>query len=104
MPNEEIIRQIKQIVKETDESATVILYGSRARGDARQDSDWDVLVLLDKPEVSIKEEQVFRHRLYALELKIGEPISTYVQSKKDWNSKFRQTPLYQRIQQEGIVL
>ena len=104
MPNEEIIRQIKQIVKETDDSATVILYGSRARGDARQDSDWDVLVLVDKPEVSVKEEQVFRHRLYDLELKIGEPISTYVHSKKDWSSKFKQTPFYQRIQQEGMVL
>jgi uncharacterized protein len=104
MPSDDTIKQIKQIVKETDDSATVILYGSRARGDAKQDSDWDVLILVNKPEVSIKDEQVFRHRLYDLELKIGEPISTFVHSLHDWNNRHAQTPIYKRIQQEGKVL
>ena len=29
--------------------AEVILYGSRARGDAHAESDWDLLVLVDGP-------------------------------------------------------
>ena len=29
-----------------------ILFGSRARGDARSDSDWDVLILLDKERIT----------------------------------------------------
>lgn len=39
---------IKQNVREVDPTAEVWLYGSRARGEAREDSDWDVLVLSPK--------------------------------------------------------
>ena len=105
MTNEHSIRkQIKHVISETDASAKVILFGSRARGKATEDSDWDILILLNKPSVSIKDEQVFRHKLYDLELKIGIPISTFVYSIQDWGSKLLNTPLQQNIQREGVVL
>lgn len=99
-----IQQQIKEIVKDTDGSATAILYGSRAKGNAKNDSDWDILILLNKPKVSLKDEQQFRHRLYDLELKIGQPISTFVYSLLDWNTKMSNTPLFKNIQREGQVL
>lgn len=40
-------RLIRQNIRETDPNAQVILYGSRARGEERNDSDWDILVLTD---------------------------------------------------------
>ena len=36
---------IKQNVLEVDNTAEVWMYGSRVRGDAHEESDWDVLVL-----------------------------------------------------------
>ena len=99
-----IRKQIKRLVSETDTSARVILFGSRARGNAQADSDWDILILLNKQDISIKDEQVFRHKLYDLELKIGVPISTFVYSLQDWGNKLLHTPLHQNIQREGIVL
>jgi predicted nucleotidyltransferase len=103
-PDKIFTDQIKSIVQQTDPTAVTILYGSRATGKAREDSDWDILILLDRPTVSIKDEQVFRGNLYDLELESGEPISTFVYAKDDWNTRLSATPLYQSVKQYGIIL
>lgn len=99
-----IIRLILQKVYEIDNSAEVILYGSRARGDNKSDSDWDIMILLDRKNVDKKTEQSFRHQLLDLELEIGVPISVYVYSKNDWEGKYSVTPLARSIKKEGIVI
>lgn len=38
---------IKKQVKDIDPFADIILYGSRARGEERSDSDWDILILIN---------------------------------------------------------
>jgi len=98
------IKQIKNVIKQTDPTAVAILYGSRATGKARKDSDWDILILVDKSTVSIKDEQLFRDNLYDLELDAGEAISTFVYAKEDWDTRLSVTPLYKSIQQTGIIL
>jgi predicted nucleotidyltransferase len=40
---------IKQTIGRIDPNAQIILYGSRARGTERIDSDWDILILTDYP-------------------------------------------------------
>jgi uncharacterized protein len=99
-----IINKIKNVIKHTDPNAVAILYGSRATGKAKKNSDWDVLILLDKSSVSVKEEQLFRHNLYDLELETGESISTFVYANKDWNTRLSVTPIYQAVKQNGIIL
>jgi predicted nucleotidyltransferase len=98
-----IIQLIKRNVEEIDPSAEVILYGSRARGDERSDSDWDLLILTNYP-VSVDKEKEFRHHLFDLELEVEEPFSTFVYSRKDWDAKMRITPFYQNVISEGIRL
>jgi len=95
--------KIKAYVKGLDPEAEVILFGSRARGEAHEDSDWDMLILTERP-VTLKVEQSFRHKLFELELEFGQSISVFVYSKSDWNGKQRSTPLYHNIQAEGILL
>ena len=45
-----------------------------------------------------------RRGKHHLELEIEEPISTFVFSRKDWETKHRITPLYRNIEQDGIRL
>lgn len=94
---------IKQAVGRIDSNAQIILYGSRARGTERVDSDWDVLILTDYP-VDIIKERVFRNTLYDLELETGEPFSVFVYSKIDWDTKQVITPFYVNVTNEGVRL
>ena len=101
---EVILQKIKNVIKNNDPTAEVILYGSHARGTAHHDSDWDILILLNKKNIPIQIEQKFRHSLLDIELEIGEVISVLVYAKKDWQGKLRITPFYENINHEGIVL
>ena len=38
----------------------------------------------------------------ALELEVGEPISTFIYSKSDWETLHVHSPLYKSIKKEGI--
>ena len=99
----EIFNLIKKNVNKIDASAEIIIYGSRARGDENSESDWDILILTDY-SVSLSREKEFRHNLFDLELKTGEPFSTFVYSKKDWNTKMSITSFYSNVTREGIRL
>ena len=98
-----VMSMIKKQVKEIDSTADVILYGSRSRGEVRQDSDWDILILVNS-KADIETEKVFRHKLFDLELEIGEAFSTFVYNKQEWETKFWMTPLYKNVANEGIAL
>jgi len=98
-----VLSRIRSQIREIDPSAHIILYGSRARGDEKSDSDWDILILVNS-EVDLKSEQVFRHKLFDVELELGESFSTFVYNEHEWKSKYWMTPLYKNISKEGIAI
>jgi predicted nucleotidyltransferase len=98
-----ILSQISRAVHRVEPTAEVILFGSRARGSARPDSDWDVLVLL-KGEVTANREQAIFSSLSAVELTYGEIFSTLIYEKTYWQQILKGSPLYQNVNQEGLLL
>lgn len=98
-----ISQLIRQYIDQVDSTAEVILFGSRARGEENQASDWDLLILTDY-EVNWDVEQAFRNKLYDLELEIGETLSVFVYSKHEWNTKQSITPFYENVLNEGVAL
>lgn len=63
MNKEELLDRVQKIIRQVEPEADIILYGSRARGDARHDSDWDFLILLDG-EVDSDRTLKVRYQLY----------------------------------------
>ena len=104
MENVTIRQKIKDAILQENSEAKVILYGSRARGTELQESDWDILVLLNKPTVNFKDEQKIRHKLFEIELETGESISTFVYSQREWDTRLSVTPLFNNVKREGIYL
>jgi uncharacterized protein len=96
----DIVDSVKREVNKIYADNEVILFGSRARGDFREDSDWDFLILLKKETISKAEKEKIRERLYELELATDEVISTIIHSQQEWD-KLSVTPIYQIIKEEG---
>ena len=99
-----ILTSIKQTIKSVDPSATIILYGSTARGDYRLDSDIDLLILIDKKVLSREDKKRIKYPLYDIEFETGKIISPLVLSKQDWEIRHRITPFYENISREGVQL
>jgi predicted nucleotidyltransferase len=97
----EVAELVKQEVSKIAPQNEVILFGSRARGTHRKDSDWDFLILVDQEELTSEEKDELRDVLYDLELKLEEVISTIIHTKKDWEN-MSITPLYRIIEEEGL--
>lgn len=102
MNDAEFLREVKRYVLEIDPQAEVWLFGSRARGDARPDSDWDFLVLTNQP-VNWTFKQRVRNHLYDVGFENSHVISTIIQSKKD-AALVMVTDLYQNVMDEGKKL
>ena len=100
----EILKEIKRIVLEQEPSAKIFLYGSRARGSAVKESDWDLLILLNKTIITPDIEKSITYPLYDLEFDTGEIISPMVYSELEWNTKYSVTPFYHKVMQEGKLI
>ena len=101
---EQFLKQIKEIVLKEEPHAKIYLYGSRARGTQKRNSDWDLLILLDKPKLTFDDEIKISDPLYELEVESGQLISPQIYSESEWNTKFKITPYYTNVMRDGVLL
>ena len=101
MSRKDIVNQISQAIRRVDPTATAILYGSEARGDARPDSDIDVLILLDGDQLSLKREMEMTGPLNEIDWQTGVLVSPTVMLRKQWENMPFKTPFYINVMNEG---
>lgn len=104
MEQEQVIQRITELGKRIlPESASLWLYGSRARGDARPDSDYDLLILLDKDSLTCRDYDLYTYPLCELGVDIDAEINPHIYPRKDWSS-WRYSPFYKNVEQDKMVL
>jgi len=104
MERKTILNKIKAGISEVDPEAEIYLYGSRARGDNREDSDWDILVITPQKKVTLNLETELRDPIYDIELESGQIISLLVYSELDWKNRMPYSPLFSNVSKEGIKI
>ena len=100
----DLLQRCKVAIRAVVPEADVILYGSRARGDAKDDSDYDLLVLVDRPaDVAVHKQLI--SIIYPLELETGAVLTLSIYNRDLWNSKLYQAmPFHENVDRDGVCL
>lgn len=102
--NAEIFEIIKTVVKKHFADAEVMLFGSRARMDSAQDSDFDILIIINQ-NLSPKAKLPLKTRIRKELLQASIRSDILIQSKKELENK-KKLPghIIRNILNEAILL
>ena len=102
--NVKIFKEMQALKRRILPDERVVLYGSRARGDAREDSDWDLLVLLNKDKRNYSEDfDRYAYPFTEIGLKHDTVVSIQIYTTKDWE-KGKAFPFYKNVEREGVEI
>ena len=85
MDKAQMINHIKQTASRVlPKGSTLYLYGSRARGDYHEESDWDLLLLLDKPKLVHEDFDKYSYPFVLLGWDLGADVRPHAYTKDEW--------------------
>ena len=85
MNTSQVIENIRQVAARVlPKGSTLYLYGSRARGDNHADSDWDLLLLLDKPKLVHEDFDKYSYPFVLMGWDLGADIRPHAYTNKSW--------------------
>jgi len=101
--NQQIFNEIQALKRQLLPNERLILFGSQARGDAREDSDWDLLALINRDKRSFREDyNEYAYPFYEIGDKYDVCISIIIRNKKEW--ELRPSILKLNVEQEGVEI
>jgi len=100
----EVLRRLKHSIEGRVRLSEMILFGSRARGDADSDSDMDVLVVLDGP-VSKQSRRIVSDNAWEVGFEAGIVVVPIVVSRERWENGPEQASLLAMAdREEGVSI
>lgn len=96
-------RDVKKVLG--DKLTKIILYGSYARGEQRENSDFDIMILTTLADAQIEkiEEKIF-DIAFDYEMKYFVEISVIIKNEEHFNYWLGALPFYDNVNREGVVL
>lgn len=99
-----LIEKIQSLGKQIlPQGSSLWLYGSQARGTSNADSDWDVLILLDKEKKENSDFDNYCYPLMQMGFEYDELINPQVYTCSDWR-KYSFTPFVHNVEADKLVL
>lgn len=102
-----IVYQFSQDVKRIlgDKLTKIIVYGSYARGDYRENSDVDIMILT---KLSEEEIRAIKNDIYDLafevEMSTGIELSPIIKNEEQYEYWVDILPFYRNVRDEGVVV
>ncbi len=98
-----ILQEAKAAILSVEPRAEVILFGSRARGEAHEESDFDLMVITPE-EVRVLERGPYYERTVDIDIKYGEQLSMFFITQSKWIEERRDHPFLNQVLTDGIQL
>lgn len=100
-----ILAEIRRLAQQlfANLPAVAYLYGSRARGDADANSDWDILIVADDSISSKDAFEKFAYPFTEIGWRLGEQITPILYTRSEWNAE-RHTSFYLNVLNDSILL
>ena len=97
-----MLNKLKEVAQNVVPSGgQVWLYGSRARGDYRDKSDWDLLILVDQPHIKSSDEDNISFPFVEMGWHQAADISPLIYTFEEWNQR-EASPFWQNVEREKI--
>ena len=105
MHSERILGEIRRVSEQLfgHRTGSVYLYGSRARGDASDSSDWDLLIITDDTISSADDFERFAMPFAEIGWRHGEQITPLIYTRSQWEAQ-RDTLFFRNVETDRILL
>lgn len=94
---------MRKTLDNVEPGTKAFLFGSRARGTAQDDSDWDLLVLLDKQRITHEDQDRIAYPLTELGWETNEVVNPILLTCRYWE-EHPYTPFHHNVVNEGIEI
>jgi len=81
----------------------VWLYGSRARGDSHEESDWDLLILLNQQAITTADEENIAYPFVLEGWKNNVAVSPQLYTFEEWKRRSF-TPYYKNVEHDKLLI
>ena len=102
--NQQIFNEIQALKRQILPTEKVILFGSQARGDEHEESDWDLLILLNKEKRNFTEDfGKYAYPFTELGWSYGVDINAVLYTTTQWEQG-KIFPFYKNEMHDGIEI